>query len=51
VIGKDDHVDQTVAYNLYLALVMKQRDPAALAAAHVLTTRGPPLLDLARASG
>jgi pimeloyl-ACP methyl ester carboxylesterase len=49
VIGKDDHVDQTVAYNLYLALVMQQRDPT-LAANHVLMTRVLPLLDLARAS-
>jgi hypothetical protein len=49
VIGKDDHVDQTVAYLLYLALVMQQRDPT-LAADRVLTSRGLPLLDLARAS-
>ena len=49
VIGKDDHVDQTVAYNLYLALVMQQRNPK-LAADHVLTARGLLLFDLARAS-
>ena len=49
VIGPDDHPDQTVAYNLYLALVMQQRDPT-LAADRVITARGLPLLDLARAS-
>jgi pimeloyl-ACP methyl ester carboxylesterase len=49
VIGKDDHVDQTVAYLLYLVLVMQQHDPT-LAADRVLTPRGLPLLDLARAS-
>ena len=44
-----DRPDQTVAYNLYLALVMQQRDPT-LAADRVITARGLPLLDLARAS-
>ena len=49
VIGPEDHPDPTVAYNLYLALVMQQRDPT-LAADRVITARGLPLLDLARAS-
>jgi dienelactone hydrolase len=49
VIGQSERPDQTVAYNLYLALVMQQRDPA-LAADRVITARGLPLLDLARAS-
>ena len=49
VIGKDEHPDQTVAYLLYLALVMQQHDPA-LAGDRIITARGLPLLDLARAS-
>ena len=49
VIGQSERPDQTVAYNLYLALVMQQRDPT-LAADRVITARGLPLLDLARAS-
>ena len=49
VIGPEDHPDPTVAYNLYLTLVMQQRDPT-LAADRVITPRGLPLLDLARAS-
>jgi hypothetical protein len=49
VIGPEDRPDPTVAYNLYLALVMQQRDPA-VAADRVITPRGLPLLDLARAS-
>ncbi len=49
VIGPEDHPDPTVAYNLYLALVMQQRDPT-LATDRVITARGLPLLDLSRAS-
>jgi hypothetical protein len=49
VIGQSERPDQTVAYNLYLALVMQQRDPA-LAADRVITARGLPFLNLARAT-
>ncbi len=49
VIGPDDRSDPTVAYNLYLALVMQQRNPNFIAG-QVLTARGLPFLDLARAS-
>jgi hypothetical protein len=47
VIGQSERPHQTVAYNLYLALVIQQRDPA-LAADRVNTARGLPFLDLAR---
>jgi pimeloyl-ACP methyl ester carboxylesterase len=49
VIGPEDRPDPTVAYNLYLALVMQQRNPNFIAG-QVLTGRGLPFLDLARAS-